>query len=126
MSLRSFMTQTASTQRHPAMDSDGQIGAATTNINSFLIMPLMVASGEGEKRIRQALGLEGSHVQLWRTYTEAHSHTDSSVTVNQLPDVERGDKLVVGSISYEVQWVESQPATSSFPATLYIYLTQDT
>lgn len=125
MSLRAFMTQQASTQRHPAMDADGQIGAAVANISSFYIMPLVVASGEGDKRVRQALGLEGAHVQLWRTYTEAHSHTDSSVVVTTLPDVKRGDKLIVGSTSYEVQWVETQPATTGFAATLYIYLTQD-
>lgn len=124
MPLRNFMTTTASTTRNPAK-SGGKVGAPATNLTNLKIMPLMLSDTRGLHQIRQAIGLQGTAVQLFETYTESHTHTDSSVSVTQLPDIVTGDRLVVGSITYEVLWCESQPATTSFPATLLIYVMED-
>jgi hypothetical protein len=124
MPLVNFMTQTASTKRHPAMAS-GKIDAAVTNLTNLKICPLMLPSATGQHAIRELTGFNGANVQFWETYTESHDHTDSSVSVTQLPDIVQGDLLVVGSTTYVVEWIEQQPATSSFGATLLIYVYED-
>ena len=124
MTLRQMMTTTASTTRPPAIAS-GKIGDPVTNLTNLKITPIMVSSAQGQHAIRQAIGLEGTAVQIFECYTEAHSHTDSSVVVNQMPDIEIGDRIVVGSITYNVRWAEIQPATFSYGATLLIYCTED-
>lgn len=122
--LRAMMTTTASTKRAPAM-SGGKRGEPTTNLTNLLITPVMLSAMTGQHAIRQAIGLEGTAEQLFEAYTEAHTHTDSGVSVTQMPDIEAGDRLVVGSITYNVKWAESQPATFSFGATLLLYVTED-
>lgn len=124
MPLRNFMTQTASTTRLPNK-SGGKIGTPVTNLTNLRICPLMLPSATGQHMIRQITGFEGSHVQFWETYTESHQHTDSSVTVTQLPDIVQGDFLVVNGVTYTVEWTEQQPATSSFGATLLLYVYED-
>jgi len=124
MPLRDFMTATASTTRLPAK-SGGKIGAPVTNLTNLLICPVMLSAMTGQHNLRAAMGLEGTAVQVFETYTEAHSHTDSGATVNQLPDIVAQDRLVVGSVTYLVRWAEIQPATSLFGATLLLYLTED-
>lgn len=124
MPLRDFMTQTASTKRHPAKAS-GKIGAAVANLTNLLITPLMLPSASGQHAVRQVTGFEGTHVQFWETYTESHAHTDSGVSVTQLPDIVVGDILTVDSVNYVVEWTEAQPATTSFGKTLLIYVYED-
>jgi hypothetical protein len=124
MSLRSMMTTTASTTRTPAK-SGGKVGAPVTNLTLLKIMPVMLSDTRGLHQIRQAIGLDGTAVQVFETYTESHLHTDSGTPVTQLPDIVTGDRLVVGSITYEVLWCEQQPATFSFGATLLIYVMED-
>lgn len=124
MPLRNFMTTTASTTRLPAK-SGGKVGAPVTNLTNLKITPLMLPDTRGSHAVRQAIGLEGTAVQFFETYTESHAHTDSSVSVTQLPDIVTGDRLVIGSTTYEVLWCEQQPATTSFPATLLIYVIED-
>lgn len=124
MALHDMMTVTASTKRQPAM-SGGKRGEPTTNLTSLLITPLMLASMTGTHAIRQAIGLEGTAEQLFETYTESHTHTDSSVSVTQMPDIEAGDRLVIGSITYNVKWAEIQGLTFGFGQTLMLYVTED-
>lgn len=124
MPLRDMMTVTASTARAPAMAS-GKKGDPVTNLTNLLITPIMLSAMTGQHGLRQALGLEGTAVQLFETYTESHTHTDSSVSVTQMPDIEAGDRLVIGSITYNVRFAEIQPATYSFGATLLLYITED-
>lgn len=124
MPLRHMMTQTASTTRNPAK-AGGKVGAPVTNLTNLKITPIMLPDTRGQHAIRQAIGLEGTAVQFFEAYTESHTHTDSGVPVTQLPDIVTGDRLVIGSITYEVLWCEQQPATFSFPATLLIYIIED-
>lgn len=124
MPLRNFMTTTASTTRHPAM-SGGKIGNPVTNLTNLKITPLMLMDTRSALSLQQAIGLEGTLGQIWETYTESHAHTDSSVAVTQLPDIVAGDKLVVDSVTYHVQWANRQPATTGFGATLILYVYED-
>lgn len=124
MPLRNFMTATATTERAPAMVS-GKKGDPVTHLESVKIQPPMLPSAQGQHNIRQAIGLDGSAIQVFETYTESHSHTDDSVTVNQLPDIEEGDRLIEGGVTYVVKWAEPQAGTSSFGKTLMIYMIRD-
>ena len=122
--LKKMMTATATTTRFGAMSS-GKRGTLSTHLESLKLTPVMLSSAQGQHQIRQAIGLEGTAVQVFETYTEAHAHTDDSVSVNQMPDIRTDDRIVVGGITYAVRWVEQQPATTSYGATLLIYLTED-
>jgi hypothetical protein len=124
MPLNNFMTATASTLRHPAIVS-GKRGDPVTHLEAVKITPVMLADTKGVERITKAAGLEGSAVQIFEAYTESHSHTDDSSPVTQLPDIIAGDQLVIGSITYAVRWAEQQPATTSFGATLIVFVTED-
>jgi len=124
MSLSRMMTATATTTRLPAMVND-KIGDPVAHLASVKITPVMLASTTGQHQIRQAIGLEGTAIQVFECYTESHLHTDGGVPVTQVPDIEAGDRLVVGSVTYEVLWAEQQPATSGFGATLMLYITED-
>lgn len=101
------------------------MGVPVANLTNLKICPVMLSDTRGLHQVRQALGLEGTAVQVFETYTESHAHTDSGASVSQLPDIVTGDRLVVGSITYEVLWCEAQPPTSSFGATLLIYVIED-
>lgn len=124
MTLSNMMTATATTQRTPAISS-GKIGDPVTNLQNVKITPVMLSDTRGQHEIRQAIGMEGTAVQVFECYTEPHAHTDSSVSVNQMPDIRAGDRLVTGGVTYVVRWAEQQPATLSFAATLLIYLSED-
>lgn len=124
MTLRSMMTQTASTTRFGAIAS-GKRGTLAANLTNLKITPVMLSSASGQHQIRQAIGLEGTAVQVFEAYTESHAHTDGGVSVTQMPDIVIADRLIVGSVTYNVRWCEQQPATTSFGATLLLYLTED-
>lgn len=126
MPLRHMMTTTASTTRNPAI-SGGKIGAPVTNLTGLKIAPLMLSNTQSQSAlmVRQAIGLEGTLTQIWETYTESHAHTDSGTSVTQLPDIKTGDRLVIDSTTYTVRLADQQPATTSFPVTLIIFVTDD-
>lgn len=124
MPLLDMMTQTASTTRLPAK-SGGKVGDPVTNLTNLKITPIMLDSARGTHQIRQAIGLEGSAVQVFEAYTQSHAHTDSGVSVNQMPDIETGDKLVVDGVTYHIQWAEKQPAGFVMPATMLLYIIED-
>lgn len=124
MPLLDMMTQTASTTRLPAK-SGGKVGDPVTNLTNLKITPIMLDSARGTHQIRQAIGLEGTAVQVFEAYTQSHTHTDSGVSVTQMPSIEVGDRLIANGITYNVQWAETQPAGLVMPATLLLYLTED-
>lgn len=124
MPLINFMTTTASTTRPPAKSS-GKIGDPVTHLTNLKICPLMQPSTRGQHEIRGITGFDGIHVQFWETYTESHQHTDGGMTVTQLPDIVVNDYLVISGTTYKVAWIEAQPATTSFGATLMIYVYED-
>jgi len=124
MTLLSTMTATATTQRTPAISS-GKIGDPVTNLESVKITPVMLQDTRTQLSIRQAIGLEGTAVQVFEAYTQSHAHTDSSSAVTQMPDIRAGDRLITGGVTYVVRWAEQQPATASLSATLILYLTED-
>lgn len=127
MTLLSMMTATATTTRLPAMASD-KIGDPVSNLSGVKIMPVMLPDSRGQSgqhQIRQAIGMDGTAIQIYETYTESHEHVDSTVTVTQMPDIIRGDRLTSDSVTYNVRWSEQQPGTVAFGATLLVYLTKD-
>lgn len=124
MTLLSMMTATATTERHPAMAA-GKRGAPTTHLEDVKITPVMLSDAMGMHRIRAAIGLDGTAVQVFEAYTQSHEHTDNDDTVTQMPDIIAGDRVVVGSVEYVVHWAEQQPAGASMPATLLLYMSED-
>jgi hypothetical protein len=125
MPLRHFMTTTATVSRTPAVTS-GKIGDPVEHLTQVKIQPITLPMGRGQNAIRAAIGFgEGSAIQVFETYTEAHGHYDGGVYVEQVPDIRAGDTLTSGGKSYSVRFAEQQSATSSFGATLIIYMTED-
>lgn len=122
--LSLYASETISTTRLPAM-VDGKRGNPTTHLTSVKVTPLMVPGGIGQREIRAAIGLEGTAVQVFAVYCEAHAHVDGGSNVDQLPDIEVGDRLVYGSDTYTVRWTEVLAATTSFGQTRVMYVTED-
>jgi hypothetical protein len=71
------------------------------------------------------IGLEGTAIQIFETYTESHAHTDGGVSVTQVPDIRAGDLITIVGVTYAVRLCEQQPPTTSYGATLLIYITED-
>ena len=115
---------TCTTTRQPAMSS-GKRGEPTSNLSGVSITSPMLSDTRGDWAVRQAIGLEGTAEQLFECYTESHTHTDSSVSVTQMPDIKAGDRLTCDGITYNVKWAEIQAATISFGKTLQLFLTTD-
>lgn len=125
MALRDMMTTTASTKRNAAMSGGKIPKTPVENLTNLLITPVMLSDMTGNHGFRQALGLEGSSVQLFEAYTESHTHTDGGVSVTQMPDIKNKDLLVVSGVNYLVRFAQIQPATYNFGATLLLYFVQD-
>lgn len=117
MSFTSMASETATTTRSPDPVA-GKIGPRVAFLSGLSILPLMPAS----KSTVQKAGLDGAKIELWETYTEKHVHTESAVEVDQIPNIEQGDVLVVNSINYEVVWVGNWGTTSSTAGFLQIML----
>lgn len=122
--LKHFMTATATTTRTPAV-SGIKVGDAVTHLENVKVTPVMLSSASGQHAIRQAIGLDGSAVQVFEAYTESHEHTDDSVTVTQVPDIREGDRIIIDGVTYNVRWSQRQTATTSYGQTLMIYMTED-
>lgn len=123
MTLSLMMTATATTQNKAL--SSGKSGGFTTHLENVKVSPPQLPSAEGQHAIREAIGAEGTAVALYECYTETHSHTDDSITVNQLPDINAHDKMTIDGVVYTVQYAEPQPATFAMNATLRIILVKD-
>lgn len=124
MPLADFMDTTATTKRLPAL-SGGKVGDPVENLTALSIVAPQLLPGTSQQQMRQTLGIQSMAVYIWRTYTESHTHTDSSVEVTQMPDIVRGDQLIVGSTTYTVKLAEQNPATTAYGATLVLYLVED-
>lgn len=124
MPLLSFMTTTASTTRLPAIISDKR-GNPVTNLTSLKITPIMLPDLRRQIEVKKAIGLEGSVVQVFECFTESHTHIDSSVSVTQIPDIIVGDRLVIGSTTYNIRIAERNSPTTIFGATLQLTITED-
>lgn len=125
MSLRAMMTATASTKRAPAM-SGGKISKTfVANLSSVLVTYPNPPENKGQQRVMQAQGLEGSAIHEFECYTEAHTHTDSSVSVTQMPDILKGDIVTIDGINYLVKEVGLWGDTFGFGKTMYIYMDKD-
>lgn len=124
MSLGLMMTATATTKRHPAISSNKR-GDPVTNLESVNVTPVMSPSTRGQQAIRAGIGLEGTAIQIYEIYTQSHTHTDSSSSVTQMPDIVEGDTVTIDSVDYTVRWAEQQSATISMAAHLVIYITKD-
>jgi hypothetical protein len=116
------MTTTATTQRQ--VMASGKRGNPTTHLEQVKITPVQLPSADGQHNIRKAIGMDTVAV-VYECYTETHEHTDNSVTVNQVPDIQEGDRLIVGSDTYLVRFAEPQPATLSTKSSLRIILVKD-
>lgn len=118
-----FKTIQISTKRAPAM-SNGKKGDPATNLTGVEASPLVLPSQQSQHALRAALGLDGTAVQIWEMYIKKCAHIDSSISVNQLPDIVAGDRVTVGSTDYNVRWADiTHPF--SFGDVLILYLTED-
>jgi len=124
MTLSAFMTETATTQRMEAMVG-GKRGDLEAHLSGVKVTPPMLPSASGQHAIRQAIGIEGAAVQVWECFTEKHAHTDGGVSVTQLPDILKNDRITIDSITYVVRWAKPNSPTSGFGKTLVMYLTED-
>lgn len=124
MTLSAFMTATATTQRMEAM-TGGKRGDLSAHLSGVKVTPPMLPSATGQHAIRSAIGLEGTAMQVWECFTQKHSHTDDSVSVNQVPDILKNDRITIDSVTYVVRWAKENSLTSGFGKTLLMYLTED-
>ncbi len=122
--LSFMMTETADTTRNAAIVSD-KIGDPVTHLEDVSITPRMLPDSNRVQSIRQALGMDGTAIQIFEIYTESNTHIDDSVVVTQLPDILAGDRVITGGITYNVRTAEVNPATSSFGDTLILVVTED-
>lgn len=121
--LSDMATATYSTKRSPAKVS-GKTGEPVTNLEGVkftTIMPLTPGDTTVNRPVQSAnKAVSGRVKQFWIAAAESQEHTDSSVTVDQVPDIIERDKLVANGKSYTVRDAQHWPATSSTLA--YIYL----
>ena len=121
MSFDALATTTISTKRSPVI-TDGLGGAPVTNLENVKIHPIMPFPTRREQEVKQRIGRIGQAVKIHQTFTEKQSHTDSSVVVNQVPDIIEGDKIIDGSDKYNVFSVRSWPTTAGMTAYLELTL----
>jgi hypothetical protein len=103
---------TCTTQRRGAT-SGNKSGDFAANLASCSITSPMLLDTQTSQAVSTLIGLAGIPVQIFQCFTESHSHTDSSATVNQLPDIIASDTLTTGGVTYTVKWAEIWPATIS-------------
>lgn len=118
------MNVSASTTRQAAA-SGGISGDFATNLTSLLVTYPNPPENRGSQRVAIAQGLEGAAVHEYECYTESQTHTDSGVSVTQMPDIAIGDKLTIGSTTYTVKETGLWGDTYSFSFTRYIYMDAD-
>lgn len=118
-----FKTITISTKRAPAMAS-GKIGTPTTHLTGVESSPLILPSQQSQHAIRQAVGLEGTAVQLWELRMHKTPHIDGGVSVDQLPDIAIGDRVTIDNVDYVVSWADIVHPLS-FGDILLVYVKED-
>jgi len=118
-----FKTILVDTKRVPPK-SGGKVGDPVTHLQDVASSPLILPSQQSQQKIRAAIGLDGTAVQLWELRMNKSTHTDGMATVTQLPDVKVGDRVVIDNVNYNVEWADiTHPF--SFGDVLLLYLTED-
>ena len=127
MPLANFMSAIATTERLPAPDGNGKIGARATWLEDVNVTPVMLNPEKSRtaQRATTVSGLPGVSVYVAETYTESHAHTKDGNPVTELPDIRENDLIIVDGDSYIVRRAAKDTVTSAFGNTLYIYLDED-
>ena len=116
MSLSKLADQTYSTKRPPAMSS-GKRAVPAANLSGVKCTAIMPMVGDSDKNaLSNRDPISGMMLELWETYTQYQTHTDSTVSVTQVPDIKEGDVLTVGSKDYYVRRVDNWPAAGGLLA----------
>lgn len=88
-------TASASTKRQNS-EKTGQ----EENLTGLVCVPVMPASLD----LLEQLGIHSPR-EKFETYLDSQSHTDSSVVVDQVPDIENSDRMTVDGVVYVVTYV---------------------
>jgi len=113
MSLTKLADQTYSTKRPPAMSS-GKRAVPAANLTGVKCTAIMPMIGDSDKNA--LFSQDGLVVEMWETYAQYQTHTDSGSSVTQVPDIKEGDVLTVGSKDYYVRRVDNWPAAGGLLA----------
>ncbi len=118
-------TATYSTKRSPAKVS-GKTGASVTNLTGVKMLPIMPldsghtsVSRSPQSPNKATSGRIKDHLI---TYAESQAHTDSSVSVDQVPDIKERDVLVADGRDYKVNEVQNWPATGNTLAYIQVMI----
>jgi hypothetical protein len=75
MSLKRFMTVTASTFRKAPMSNNLVPTQSEQYLTGVKLTPITPSGNTGDMRVMQAQGLDGATVHRFATYTQKHRHT---------------------------------------------------
>lgn len=119
-----FKTITISTKRAPAMDANDIISDPVTHLTGVESSPRILANRQIQQVLMQAAGLDGTQTQLWELRIRKGAHVDDGVSVNQLPDIQVHDHVVIDNVVYSVKWADiTHPF--AFGDILLVYITED-
>lgn len=94
-----FRTITVSTQRRAAMIG-GVSQAFATHLENVLTSAPILLSARNEQAINELVpNIRGTYGQVFQMQFRKHPHTDDSVSVDQLPDVQAKDLIIVSASS---------------------------
>ena len=116
MSFSSFATITISTERASAV-VDGHNTAPATYLENVAALPPMppdttLSGSMSSAAVIMRPGLVGQPIEIWESYVENQTHTQSSVETTGIPDIKEGDIFIANSVEYEVKYVANWPATN--------------
>jgi hypothetical protein len=110
-----------STKRPPAYASSKRGGPTEylTGVSFVSVMPADIS----KEPIKTSDPIQGQANVIWEAYAEKQSHVEDSVTVDQVPDILKGDFVVDESaIEYHVRRVEIWPLTTATKGFLRLIL----
>jgi hypothetical protein len=114
---------TYSTTRPPAFDINEERGDPVTHLENVEFVSIMpVDNSKNPLGIRDPI--QAMSVELYEAFTEKQSHTDDGVIVDQVPDIQDGDYVIIGSVSFTIRRINRWPATSATKAFLRLILEQ--
>jgi len=118
-----FKTILVDTKRTPPKTGTKK-GDPVTYLENVASSPLILPSQQAQQAVRAALGMEGTAVQLWELRMHKSTHLKEEESVTELPDIVAGDRVVIDSQTYAVQWADT-PHPYSFGQILMLYITED-
>lgn len=116
-------TATYSTERPPAYASNerGDPVEYLTGVSFVSVMPADLS----KEPINVRDPMQGQANVIWEAYVEKQSHVEDSVTVDQVPDILKGDFVVdEDATEYHVRRVEIWPLTAATAGFLRLILEQ--